>query len=313
MDSIRLNRRSGFTLLELLAVIGLAVLMASLLVGASFRFVGNSREAATAATITKVSGIIQDRVRAFQEFDFTDAASAAANSWNVANAAASLYNNASWLSSTAAFVPGSDPIDPIIPALAQVLLRKTRFKKAFPQAFAELDPAQTARLFPTVTPSSLPSSLPTTYVPKYEPGILLYAVLMKGETFGAPTPSDDAFNGAEVKIAPETGNLPCLVDAWGEPLRFYRWPTRLIRCGELDFDGNGTYDDYNSNRTQDPAGWVDTATPTFSPAIRPNAAFRASTPASLLMSNLPPYNNVGGTNYAMGADGAVSQFLKANS
>ena len=313
MDSHKLTRRSGFTLIELLAVISVITLMMTLLVRASYRFVVEAREAATAATITKASGLIQDRARAFQEFDLTDAAIEAQNAWNAANSA-SWYNCYSWVTvnSTTKFTL-FDVDDGIkSTALAQVLVRKTRFKKAFPQAFVEMDSAQLARLFPTAA-GALPTSLPSTYNARFESGIMLYAILMKGETFGAPTPGDDTFTGAEIKISAETGNLPCLVDAWGEPLRFYRWPTRLIRCGEQDFDGDGANDDINQNLVQDLPGWVDVAppsppgypVPTFSPAIRPNATYKASTPASILISNLPPYNNTGApTTYVFGPDGA---------
>ena len=274
--------RPGFTMIELLVVITVITLMMALLIGASFRFVVGARESATSATIMKANGIIQDRVRSFRETDFSDAAISGRDSWN--------FNY---------------PSAKIDSPLAEVLIRKARFKKAFPQAFAELDQSQINRFFPTNYP---PSGL---YQPRFESGIVLFAVLSKGETFGAATPGEDTFTGAEVKISPETGSLPCLVDAWGEPLRFYRWPTRLIRCGELDIDGDGTFDDYNQNGTQEAAGVIDSSGQlAFCPAIRPFAAsvslslsgLLGPTPASLLISNLPPFdrNNRG---YAKGPDG----------
>lgn len=258
----QLKSRHGFTMVELLVVITLIVLMVSLLFGASYRFVGSAREAATATTVSKAGGIIQERVRAFREFDFSDSAVLMRDSWNVKN-----------------------PSDKIMTSdLADVLIRKVRYKHAFPQAIAEMDSTQLVQFFGT-------STVPT-YDPRYESGIVLYAVVMKGETFGAPAPADDAFSASELKIDSDTGGLPCLVDGWGEPLRFYRWPTRLIRCGELDFNGDGAYDDYNKNGSQDPAGWTDTSTSsTLSPAIRPSLVSRAPTPASLLMANLAPFNS----------------------
>lgn len=314
------SQPSGFTMIELLIVIAIMTLLTTLLVGATWRFVAGTRESATATTILKIDGIIQDRVRAFREFDFTDAAIAAANQWNLSNqfsgwkdSTGQLQNNsASWNSTNSLFTSNhtqSYLFDQISASVAEILVRKVRFKKAFPQSFTELDGAQRDRLFGvgvTLPPSN------GGYSPKYESGIVLYAFLMKGETFGSATPGDDTFSGAEIKNTEETGNLPCLVDAWGEPLRFYRWPTRLIRCGEQNFSGTGAYDDYNQNGQQDDGphigsfgsgGCIDAAgNPIFTPAIRPYSVFPRPTPASLLMANLPPFDRT--TAYAKGADTA---------
>lgn len=281
MASIRNHRRDGFTLIELLVVIAVIALLTSLLVGASFRFVVSARESATIATINKVNGILEDRVRAFRDFDFSDEAVSTSYSYNIKNSADQIMT----------------------PNLAEVIVRKVRYKKAFPQAFAELDTSQLARFFPSY--STIPPGYPTpgatgnasTFSPKFESGIVLYAMLINGETFGAVTPNTDAFSGAEVINTPLTGNLPCLVDAWGEPLRFYRYPTRLIRCGEMNFDGSGintgalgatNYDDYNQNQIQEKPGW-DEKNFKFCPPIRPNGITTAATPASLMIANLPPY------------------------
>lgn len=266
----------GFTMIELLIVITVTALMMSLLARASYRFVAGSRESATIATIMKVSGLIDDRVRAFHEADQEDSAILASNFYNL-----------------------NHPTDAVMsPALAEIILRKQRFKKSFPQCFAELDASQISRFFPAGT--MIP---PVSMEPKYESGIVLYAMLLRGETFGSPTPGDDTFIGAEVKNTSATGNLPCIVDAWGEPLRFYRWPTRLIRCGEWSFSGKVGFDDYNQNGVQDRPGWVDIAPGkvSLSPAIRPYSLFPSSTPASLLMPQLSLFDRA--ASYSLGSDG----------
>ncbi len=251
--------RSGFTLVELLIVIMVIAILMAFLVSAAFSFIGNAREAATDTTISKVNGLIQDRVRSFRQYDFSDAGIRLRDAWNTSH------------SPPVVAAPG-DAV--LTPELAEVLWRKQRFKQAFPQSFTEAD---RTRLFPSVPLASWTTSTPITftspatgYLPKYESGIVLYAFLTKGETFGAASPAEDVFSGAELRSGPETNNLPCLVDAWGEPLRFYRWPTRLIRCGEQSFNGS-SYDNFNQNGAPDPTGGITASGTNLSigAAIRP--------------------------------------------
>lgn len=305
MRPLKHSHRDGFTLIEILTVIGIMSLMMTLSVGTYFGFIASAKEAATSATILKVNGLIQDRVRTFRQYDFSDAAIRLRDTWNTN--------------------PANSSDQVMTPELAEILLRKSRFKQAFPQSFAEADFVRLIprNLYPNAFSVTQPydlsnfmANLQTTYQPKYECGIVLHALLTRGETFGAPSPGDDAFTGSEVRIGPETNNLPCLVDAWGEPLRFYRWPTRLIRCGEQDFDGDdsnnvGTapdrVDDFNQNGSPNPAGGITASTSgsnsilSIGVAIRPYVSFPGPTPASLLISNLPPYDRT--SPYAVGLDG----------
>jgi prepilin-type N-terminal cleavage/methylation domain-containing protein len=205
MRSIQQSQRRGFTMIELMIVIAIIAMLLSLTVGAMFSFIAGAREAATSSTIAKVSQLLQDRVANFRQMDFTDAAQRYQTQWNINN-------------------PGSQ-IQSI--ELAEIIVRKFRMKRAFPQNWTEAfgnDPQRFASL-------SVLTSPPAGYVPKFESGIVLYALLFNGETFGAPSAADDLFSSSEIRISTETANLPCLVDAWGEPLRFYRWPTRLFKPG----------------------------------------------------------------------------------
>ena len=68
----------------------------------------------------------------------------------------------------------------------------------------------------------------------YESSALLYLSIMQGETFGSPQVDDDSFTANEVQsisitIGGNPINLRYFVDAWGQPLRFYRSPTSLFR------------------------------------------------------------------------------------
>jgi prepilin-type N-terminal cleavage/methylation domain-containing protein len=56
---------------------------------------------------------------------------------------------------------------------------------------------------------------------------LLYFTLTQSGTFGSSPVDADQFTSSEVIDTDEDG-FPEFVDAWGHPLRFYRWPTRLF-------------------------------------------------------------------------------------
>ncbi|MEJ7593600.1 MAG: type II secretion system protein [Planctomycetaceae bacterium] len=56
---------------------------------------------------------------------------------------------------------------------------------------------------------------------------LLYYMLVAAGSFGSSSVDADQFSDAEVKDTDDDG-LPEFVDAWNQPLRYYRWPTRLI-------------------------------------------------------------------------------------
>ncbi len=268
-----MRNRRGFTLIELMFVIAIISLMVALLVGASFRFVASAKETATSTTVTKAGGIISDRVQAFRDHDFHKEVDFMVSRWATAGKTPVLNN-----------------------AVAEIFIRKRQFKAMFPQCFAELDDAAKTKYFGTtvIPPTN------TEYDRKFEPGIMLYALLTKGQSYGQQTVGTDTFGGAEVRNDSATGNLPCIVDAWGEPLRFYRWPTRLIRCGEQ------SWKDYNNNgSTADNAGTIDftTGNPQISPAIRPNGTLKNPTPASLLIKSLPQFDIT--SSYSLGADGTA--------
>lgn len=63
--------------------------------------------------------------------------------------------------------------------------------------------------------------------PETESSELLYFCLIASGSFGATSVDGDRFTAAEIQDTDNDG-LPEFVDAWGQPLRFYRWPTRLV-------------------------------------------------------------------------------------
>ena len=63
--------------------------------------------------------------------------------------------------------------------------------------------------------------------PVTESSELLYYTLVAAGSFGSSSVDADQFSDAEVKDTDDDG-LPEFVDSWSQPLRYYRWPTRLI-------------------------------------------------------------------------------------
>jgi hypothetical protein len=56
---------------------------------------------------------------------------------------------------------------------------------------------------------------------------LLYFFLFHSRSFGASDTNADRFTTQEIGDTDGDG-LPEIIDSWGQPLRFYRWPTRLM-------------------------------------------------------------------------------------
>jgi prepilin-type N-terminal cleavage/methylation domain-containing protein len=189
-------RRGGFTLIEVLVVmviISILVAVTATVVGSA---IGNARIAATKGTITKISGLVQERVRAIDQATRTDAFD---NSVRLKIQQQGYSRN-----------------------LAQIVVMKEALKNAFgypppPNADVLENPRR------------------------------LYQALTQRAVFGLPPVDTDTFSSNEVKFdstdvrnnatgaATPDGEpddpRPYFVDAWGEPLRFYLWPTRLVRPG----------------------------------------------------------------------------------
>jgi prepilin-type N-terminal cleavage/methylation domain-containing protein len=207
-----LPTRPGFTLVELMIVIAVILLLMTITIAAFANFIVTSKEAATAATIAKLSKILQQRKEAFDRLSFKSAAKAL-----------KAYDNDACLSSR----------------VAEVIVRKQRFQIALPQRWEERS------LFNGFDYRTYFESLPSPV--NYESSALLYLAITDGETFGAPQVDDDAFSTAEVTSIPITINgtnldLRYFIDAWGQPIRFYRWPTGLIRLGSTDSIDRSTHE-----------------------------------------------------------------------
>ena len=200
-----MKKRNGFTIIELLMVISLIAFLITISYAAFGNVLGATKEKATAATISKIYKLLQQRKEAFDRLNMKDAASRIVGS-----------------TGSAAF-----PF-PAIPDIqtAETIVRKQRFQFAFPQRAEErsfYNGVDYGTYFTTMTPRA-----------DYESSALLYFSITQGETFGSSQVDDDSFTTQELKTITATVNgnstsITYFVDAWGQPLRFYRWPTSLIR------------------------------------------------------------------------------------
>lgn len=190
-------RRKGFTLLELLIVMGIVGILMTMLGVAVMSSIGSSREVATKSLIIKLNGLLQERIANFQSQQIDPV---------TAQAYLSLGGN---------------------PRRAVSLSKKVLFRQAFPQTWGELQ-----RFNPTLlTIAGETPPTPTTPPSPAESSEVLYFLLTKATVFGRAPVGTDIFQvDVDVKDTDGNGKLE-FVDAWGNPLRFYRWPSRLVRGG----------------------------------------------------------------------------------
>ena len=201
------TRRAGFTLLELLAVIAIMAVLLSLLIGVSLQFVENARAAATRATLMKVDGMLQRRRSAVQR-------SVETGQINLSQAGAR----------------GSTPLGLKITELVAMpgYLRFVPDPDNAGASLAVLEGYDVGVTSGTIQEKGVAAGRANRDDPATSSAEALHFFLTEGAGFGVEDTDRAAFTPSETADADGDG-FPELIDGWGRPLRFYRWPTRLVR------------------------------------------------------------------------------------
>jgi prepilin-type N-terminal cleavage/methylation domain-containing protein len=181
----------GFTLIELLVVITIIAILATLTLQVVGGLLGQARDSATKATISKVQSLLNSRSQAFDR----------------------LLKRKGYLTGTTEYT-SLTTVPPTYPKSTQSILAiKMLQKKYFPQRYSDADPI----LEPNIAGKANASSIE-----------ILYDFLTQSNVLGDSPLGTDSFSSAEVKDTDNDG-LPEILDGWGKPMRFYRWPTRFFR------------------------------------------------------------------------------------
>ena len=194
------NQRSAFTIVELLIVISIIAILATLTLGVVGGFISHARHAATQATVEKIQSLVNQRAQAVDR-----------------------------LMKRSGFMPGTPEME-----VAQNNFTGTRLQNVVAQKLI------TARYFPQSAKEIYNQNLYPNLSAATPEEVFFHALT---DTSISDSPIGlDAFSASEIA---ERGNpnggppLRHFVDAWGTPIRFYRWPTRLLRSQGQTGQPNG--------------------------------------------------------------------------
>jgi len=240
------KHRRGFTLIELLFVIAIMGILMSLTIAVMNGVQEQAERTATKVTIRKVNGLLQQRLESFDRA-FRRSLKDRLIRDTITLLRANVGDN---------FVVPLQQLDQAPPWLV-VLAKKAGVRFEFPQRFVdrtgsgELDAAGIADGMPLSVYNKIALPIARTQLvqegkPNLEDDVkarvtsnwakhtsatesaeLLYFFLISSGNFGGATLDADQFTDREIADTDGDG-LPEFIDAWGHPLRFYRWPTRLI-------------------------------------------------------------------------------------
>jgi prepilin-type N-terminal cleavage/methylation domain-containing protein len=219
------RRRAGFTLIELLVVIAIIAVLAALTAGAVLKFMGVQPVSNTKLTLRKLQNELRRKWTEVTEQARRDPMLSQDPCAQAAIAIAGLSPNA------------GAPQE-----LTRLIYIKIKQKQAFPETYAEAVngftvAGQTIKplaAFVTelnkygVTVANHPAG---TNPKDYESSVCLLMALKRGVAGGAVTDEALGLNNISTKL---TGGAPYLIDAWGNPVLFSRWPLGNTNTPQAD-------------------------------------------------------------------------------
>jgi prepilin-type N-terminal cleavage/methylation domain-containing protein len=202
------RNRHAFTLVELLTVVAIIAVLVSLVASATFQVIGVQQQRTTEATITKIADAVDQQMKAI-----------------VDQARIEPLGKYPFLAGLAG--PNT--------RRQRVILVKLMLKQQMPMTFAEAnapvpmtgDPSYAAALSGWTPPVDNPSTIARNI--EQQSGACLY-MMLKQVRRGMNFNIDSALSSSEVGTVTIMGangvpkDFPAIMDAWGHPLAFYRWP-----------------------------------------------------------------------------------------
>ena len=290
----RAAQRRAFTLIEILVVLTIIGIMVTMMGAVITNTMKKAREAATISLIQKIEGLLDERIKGFDRMiksrDFqryietrkkTLERGEDINGNSVLDPGEDTNGNA--VLDRGIYGVSFDVIEAVT--------RKDFMRQNFPQRYEDMTPLTTTGLLANVPtailtdPTLVPEDTnvngvlnpgedlngngkldgyihykhlnpPPPLLPREtESAALLYFAITRMQIFGVPPVGESEFSTSEVRDTDGDGLLE-FIDGWGRPLRFYRWPTRLLKpngikgldnqygAAGVDDDGNGTVDDF---------------------------------------------------------------------
>lgn len=240
-------------MVELLVVIAIISILATISFKVYGTLVTNAKTAGTRATIKKIQGMIDERVQAFNRY-----MQGKENTTTARDDLGELVTRDATVDRGApdATPPGRRLLSEGLRAylltqpsgsqtllaiaggnvkLARLLARKELYRQMLPQRWEDTVSQISASKYPSQYGVRPPNSAAN----EAESSEYLYEALTTNPVYGVPPVASDSFSTSEVRdtdddLHSDTSSPPTLqpirlefVDAWGNPLRFYRCPTAL--------------------------------------------------------------------------------------
>ena len=265
----RSARRAGFTMVELLVVVTIIAILISLTAAAVIRMIPAQQSLNTKSSLTRFDGELQRAYRSAAD-KFRTEAIPTSGAMNLAYYGSPPYNANGFGAGVSAMQIANGDRN-----LARVIWTKLRLKQTFPTNFAEANnpaPLPPLSYFKTKLDAlgyySVPNYFVTHTTPyQWESSVCLLWALQRGEGGTAIKESD--FGAGSLKDFgqtvynannPSSGPTPSgqavkgLIDDWGTPLAFCRWP---VNSTQLNPTGAQPGD---KNDPDDPTGLLESTT-----------------------------------------------------